>query len=332
MQIPITIEKKLFPVQKEEVLTGEKVPFEIVSYQTDWEKSEQGGFFDLSCWGLIEVSGPDASNYLQRMSSINIESLAVNSSVCGTFLTGKGTLIAIGTFFRQSSDSFLFVVSPNQTEKTLAHLEMFHFQEKLEIKNRTPDLALTGLWKVQPEVIKGWWKEPREPRLSYLISAREQLEESLKDLNSKKMSFLGMHLFHYFRVDAGIPWMGWEVRETDLVLEAGLDDFVARNKGCYPGQEVVERIFTYGQVNRKLIRVELEGLLSDAVIGSEGPEEIVGPNKEAIGILKCQISEPTQTRKGLGLAFIKKGFWESSDEFQTRSGLRIKVAPIRTKG
>ena len=83
MQIPITIEKKLFPVQKEEVLTGEKVPFEIVSYQTDWEKSEQGGFFDLSCWGLIEVSGPDASNYLQRMSSINIESLAVNSSVCG---------------------------------------------------------------------------------------------------------------------------------------------------------------------------------------------------------------------------------------------------------
>ncbi|NBT58160.1 hypothetical protein EBT16_05185, partial [bacterium] len=224
MQIPITIKKQLFPIQKVEELFGEEVPFEIETYEADWENAKTGGFFDLSCWGVIEISGPDALDYLQRMSSANVKSLEVQSSTPGTFLTGKGTLVAMGTFWRPDSQRFLFTVSPNLIEKTLAHLEMFHFQEKLEIKNRTSDLAVIGLWKVPSSVLESSWHETRVPDLSYLVVNRIELEPKLLELSRKKLPFLGMHVFHYLRVRAGLPWMGWEVSEADLVLEAGLED------------------------------------------------------------------------------------------------------------
>lgn len=63
------------------------------------------------------------------------------------------------------------------------------------------------------------------------------------------------------RIAAGIPRWGAELTEAVLPDEAGLRErgFVAENKGCYVGQEIVARIKTYGHVNRKLVRLEVTG-------------------------------------------------------------------------
>jgi folate-binding Fe-S cluster repair protein YgfZ len=42
-----------------------------------------------------------------------------------------------------------------------------------------------------------------------------------------------------------------------LPLELGLYDGIAENKGCYPGQETVERLITQGAPPRRLVRVQL---------------------------------------------------------------------------
>lgn len=49
--------------------------------------------------------------------------------------------------------------------------------------------------------------------------------------------------FHDARVLAGVPWGGKEWTSETLALDAGLESWIARGKGCYPGQEVVERAF-----------------------------------------------------------------------------------------
>jgi folate-binding protein YgfZ len=63
------------------------------------------------------------------------------------------------------------------------------------------------------------------------------------------------------RIAAGIPRWGAELTEAVLPDEAGLRErgFVADNKGCYVGQEVVARIKTYGHVNRRLVRLSVSG-------------------------------------------------------------------------
>ncbi len=63
------------------------------------------------------------------------------------------------------------------------------------------------------------------------------------------------------RVGAGIPRWGAELTEAVLPDEAGLRErgFVAENKGCYVGQEIVARIKTYGHVNRRLVSLVVTG-------------------------------------------------------------------------
>jgi folate-binding protein YgfZ len=58
------------------------------------------------------------------------------------------------------------------------------------------------------------------------------------------------------RLAQGVPWFGYDFGEKQIPHEAGLQDsHISYTKGCYTGQEIVERVRSRGQVNRR--RVEL---------------------------------------------------------------------------
>src|SRR6266705_4700003 len=58
------------------------------------------------------------------------------------------------------------------------------------------------------------------------------------------------------RLAQGVPWFGYDFGEKQIPHEAGLQDsHISYTKGCYTGQEIVERVRSRGQVNRQ--RVEL---------------------------------------------------------------------------
>src|SRR5215472_5931029 len=58
------------------------------------------------------------------------------------------------------------------------------------------------------------------------------------------------------RLAQGVPWFGYDFGEKQIPHEAGLENsHISYTKGCYTGQEIVERVRSRGQVNRK--RVEL---------------------------------------------------------------------------
>jgi folate-binding protein YgfZ len=47
-----------------------------------------------------------------------------------------------------------------------------------------------------------------------------------------------------------------DLTRDHLFVETQLYDFIDRNKGCYPGQEVIEKVFTYGRLPRKILPVQ----------------------------------------------------------------------------
>jgi aminomethyltransferase len=61
------------------------------------------------------------------------------------------------------------------------------------------------------------------------------------------------------RIENGKPRYGEDIRETSLPQETEQMHAVSFSKGCYLGQEIVERIRAQGRVNKKLMRVVLEG-------------------------------------------------------------------------
>jgi len=67
----------------------------------------------------------------------------------------------------------------------------------------------------------------------------------------------GWDAFEMMRIEQGIPRFGADMDETNLPPEAGLDrTAVSYAKGCYIGQEVIARIRTYGQVAKKLCKLQ----------------------------------------------------------------------------
>jgi folate-binding protein YgfZ len=62
-----------------------------------------------------------------------------------------------------------------------------------------------------------------------------------------------------FRIAEGIPAYGIDIAERDLPQETSQMRALCFNKGCYVGQEVVERVRSHGNVQRHLRQLELSG-------------------------------------------------------------------------
>jgi folate-binding protein YgfZ len=68
----------------------------------------------------------------------------------------------------------------------------------------------------------------------------------------------GWQAFETARIEAGIPRFGVDMDETNLPLECGIENrAVSYNKGCYIGQEVINRIHSVGRVTKELCGLRL---------------------------------------------------------------------------
>ncbi|MCS6817288.1 MAG: aminomethyltransferase family protein [Acidobacteriota bacterium] len=70
---------------------------------------------------------------------------------------------------------------------------------------------------------------------------------------------VGFRALFVLRLEAGIPWYGYDVDETTIPLEAGLESAISFTKGCYIGQETIAMIRYRGHINRKLVGLRCRG-------------------------------------------------------------------------
>jgi len=68
----------------------------------------------------------------------------------------------------------------------------------------------------------------------------------------------GHDAYELWRIESGVPRYGRDVTAETLALEVPFDDAIAFGKGCYLGQEVVERVTARGHVNRRLAALAID--------------------------------------------------------------------------
>jgi folate-binding protein YgfZ len=86
---------------------------------------------------------------------------------------------------------------------------------------------------------------------------------------------VSVETFETLRIEAGIPRHGQDMDETNIVLEANLDDAISYTKGCYLGQEIIIRIKHRGHVAKRLTGLKLaEPIESGATIASADGKDI----------------------------------------------------------
>lgn len=119
---------------------------------------------------------------------------------------------------------------------------------------------------------------------------------------------VGTDAIEIFRLAAGVPRYGVDIRERDLPQETGQSQALHFTKGCYVGQEIVERIHSRGNVHRQFMGFVVKGTQPEpgAKIEANGKEvgEITSSNQlptdsgteiVALGYIRKEAGEPGKT-------------------------------------
>jgi folate-binding protein YgfZ len=144
---------------------------------------------------------------------------------------------------------------------------------------------------------------------------------------------LGYAALNVLRLEAGIPWFGYDFDEKQIPHEAALEDsHLSYTKGCYTGQEIVERVRARGQVHRRRVSLQFSGT---AVPRNTTPLLVAG---KEVGYVTSAAHSPALGRV-IGMGYLRREHqapgsrvdWEGgSAEVVARPGGRFitpKAAP-----
>jgi len=107
----------------------------------------------------------------------------------------------------------------------------------------------------------------------------------------------GWQAFETARIEAGIPRYGMDMDETNIPLECGIESrAIVYNKGCYIGQEVINRIHSLGHVNKELRGLRLADDLRSL---PQRGDKLFHDGKE-IGYVTSPVKSPTIGNIALG--------------------------------
>lgn len=134
----------------------------------------------------------------------------------------------------------------------------------------------------------------------------------------------GWTAFEIARIEAGIPRFGADMDETNIPLECGIEArAVSYNKGCYIGQEVINRIHSVGHVNREFRSLRLADDLK--VLPARG-DKLFHDGKEVGHITSSVYSAALKANIALG--YVRREVNQSGVELKVRSAQGEIVARV----
>ena len=252
---------------------------------------EAVGIADLSHRGKLRVTGDDRVKWLQSVISNDLLSLQPGQGQYSSFLTHKGKMLTYFRCYLQSDAVMLEDVGEigDQTYTALRKFLLYGTKAKMENCGESWGLLLvsgpqaatvmktafgTDVGDLKPVnfisatiggqtalVIRTEETGERDYEILIpsdgLVSAWERLLEAGAPHGIKPV---GSQAREALRMEAGIAKAGPDLNEEIVPPEANLQDKAfSLSKGCYPGQEVVARMDTYGSVRRHLVGLIVKG-------------------------------------------------------------------------
>jgi tRNA-modifying protein YgfZ len=243
----------------------------------------------------VRVAGPDAADFLERMVSNEVASLAPGASCDALLLTPKARVIAPLRILRRADDDFLLLTETELGEVVRSHLLRARFAAKCEVEREE---HVSGIVLGGSEGI---------PIADYGVPAREVLDTVEAEGDVEQLERL--------RIEAGTPRFGREIDDRVLPAEAGLvERAISFSKGCYPGQEPIARLHYRGQANRRLAVLELEEAHVPALDGE------LRLGDKAVGRVTSAVA-------GLALGYVRKEVEDGA--VLDLEGRHAKVRPAR---
>ena len=259
------------------------------------------GVAPLDQTGWIRVTGEDRVRWLNGMVTNSIQQLAPGEACYNFVLNAQGRIQCDLTAYLLS-DAILLETSRDQIEKLLAHLNHFIIMDDVELADIS-DLR-TGLLLAGPNagkllaainlhtdeleslaMVHITWQSasidlihaysPLAPKFE-IWSDPATLNLVRDQLLTAEASNVSPETLDHLRILEGTPKYGTDIRDKDLPQETAQTRALHFTKGCYLGQEIVERIRSRGNVHRTFSGFSLTGTLPPAGTTLEAEGKPVG--------------------------------------------------------
>ena len=328
---------------------GAEVPARFTDPSAEHQAVRQAaGLFDYSFRSQLALTGEHRTKFLHRILSNDIKSLTAGHGTYALLLNAQGHILADLRVYADD-DRVWIDTDADLVEKAAAILRRYIIADRVQIEQRQLfSVALQG--PRSREIVQKLFGTPFEPpeqemdhrlmdfagqpaRVIRLSSTGEQgyeiwLEtavatrfwESALVAGAAGLVPCGVEALESLRIEAGIPRYGPDFGEDTLPLEAGLVSALNFIKGCYIGQEIVERARSRGHVNWKLV-----GLRFDPGAPMPKPGDALMVNGKAVGEVTSACFSVT-LGVPLALAYVRREASQPGERLALPSGAAAKVA------
>ncbi len=310
---------------------------------------EAAGLFDFSFRAKFVAKGEHRERFLQRMVSNDVKSLAPGQGTYATLLNAQGHILADFRIFR-AEEYFLVDTDADLRDKAIETLGRYIIGDRVELEplelftlafqgprsrgllEKTLHIDLPPLEEYghiatnyagfPVRVVRA--SSTGEEGYEVWVGARGMMGvwgAACGQAPTYNMLPCGIEALETLRIEAGIPRYGQDLAEDTLPLEAGLLNAMSFTKGCYLGQEIVERARSRGHVNWKLV-----GLVVAADAPPHPGEKLVSNGKE-IGEVTSACISPT-LGKTLVLAYLRREVSEPGTRIALASGPAAEVSAL----
>ena len=290
------------------------------------------GLIDRSNRGLLQFTGPDRLSFLQGMLSNDLRDIKPGEGQYATVLTQQGKVLGDVRVLR-SDNSFYLDLWEVIKEKIVEHLNRYLVADEVEIADRSEGYRILSLQGPQStgllRKLVGQAELPGRPAQHVIedvdganicvvqdshtgelgfdliipVLALQNVAQRATDAGKQFSAvWVGEEAQNILRIEAGIPRYGVDFTEDNLLLETGLNDAVSFTKGCYLGQEVIERIRSRGHVNKKLVGFLLDGQ------GPARASALIYASDKEVGNVTSSVWSPGLGRP-IALGYVHREFW-----------------------
>jgi len=285
---------------------------------------------DKNYRAYLSFTGPDRARYLNAILTNNIKDLATGQGTVSLLLNPQGHILAeIETYTLPDS---LFCVSYAMIRARLVEvMDKYIIMDEVTLTDETKryatlslegpkaavvvsevsgvDIAALGelsfrdgnVGSMPCRIVK---RSPGKIPGAEFVVERDKVAELWKILLEAVQKHgggpMGYTALNALRLAQGVPWFGYDFGEKQIPHEAGLQDsHISYTKGCYTGQEIVERVRSRGQVNRQ--RVEL--VFSGDAVPQAGTQLTLGGKDVGYVTRAARIPEPPGV---IGMGYVRK--------------------------
>ena len=236
------------------------------------------GWLDLSARGKIRVAGDDRARLLHAMTTNHVNQLTPGGGCYAFFLNAQGRILGDVNLFC-FEDHFLLDTEPETRLKLYEHLDRYIIADDVTLADETDRVAtisvegpeaaavLAKLGAPVPETLYATasWGARTVAHVDstgmggfFIFTSIDDKPRLIADLEGAGAVAATHEDATIVRIENGRPRYGEEITERFLVQETGQLQAVHFSKGCYLGQEIVERVRSRAQIHRLLRRVEID--------------------------------------------------------------------------